>query len=202
MFRAVCLSIVFCMTFQFEVTLLGQAGPSQEAQVGIAAEVDAQVAGIVPGPTLQTAKATYLVGYGVVVTVEVAFERPRNPFSGARTPDEIRRSSEMHRSQLKEMAVRLIGERVSEVDGLAADETVDDRHLHAEHQPGRRAGPSHPASCVCAEARRCRSALGANITERLQRPCLDTRILTLESIIRLRPQTARPALGGARPHLS
>ena len=124
MFRAVCLSIVFCMTFQFEVTLLGQAGPSQEAQVGIAAEVDAQVAGIVPGPTLQTAKATYLVGYGVVVTVEVAFERPRNPFSGARTPDEIRRSSEMHRSQLKEMAVRLIGERVSEVDGLAADEQL------------------------------------------------------------------------------
>ncbi len=124
MSRSVLLSIVFCVAFPFATPLAGQDIPSQAAQVAIAAEVDEQVAGIVPGPMLQTAKATYLEGYGVVVTVEVAFERPRNPFSAPRAPDEIRLSSETHRSQLIEMAVRLLGQRVSSLDGLGADEQV------------------------------------------------------------------------------
>lgn len=98
--------------------------PSSQARAAIAAAVDEAVAGIVPGPILQTAKATYLEGYGVVVTLEVALERPRNPFSSPRTPSEIQRSSEMRRSQLKEMAVELLRQHVSDFEGLPDDERL------------------------------------------------------------------------------
>ena len=122
MFRILLLLIVLCVGSPLEANLPGQAMPSPDALAAIAALVDEQVAGIVPGPILQTAKTTYLEGYGVVVTVGVALERPRNPFSNTRAPDEVRRSSEMRRSELKEMAVRLIGQHVSSFDGLSPDE--------------------------------------------------------------------------------
>ncbi len=122
MFRTLLFLTVLCAASPFEVTLIAQAIPSPDARAAIADLVDEQVAGIVPGPMLQTAKTTYLEGYGIVVTVGVALDRPRNPFSGTRAPDEVRRSSEMRRSELKEMAVQLIGQHVSSFDGLSPDE--------------------------------------------------------------------------------
>jgi hypothetical protein len=124
MFRTVSLLIVFIVASPFGSRFLGQATPSSEAQVAIAAAVDAEVAAVVPGQMLQRAKATYLDGYGVVVTIEVAFERPRGPFSSARAPELIRQSSEVRRSQLKEIAIRLLGQHVATLDGLRADEQL------------------------------------------------------------------------------
>ncbi len=124
MIRVLWLMIVISAGFPIEATLLGQGVPSPESRAAIAAAVDDGVAGIVPGPMLQLAKTTYLEGYGVVVTVEVALEPPRNPFSGVRGPDEVRRSSEMRRARLREMAVELLGQYVSTFDGLSADEQL------------------------------------------------------------------------------
>ena len=124
MSRVVSLLIVLLVAPPFGSALLGQATPSPEKQIAVAAAVDAEVAAVVPGQMLQRAKATYLDRYGVVVTIEVAFERPRNPFSAARAPDVIRQSSEVHRSQLKEIAIRLLGQHVATFDGLGADEQL------------------------------------------------------------------------------
>ena len=124
MFRILSLLIVLGVGSPLEATLFGQSIPSPEARAAIAALVDEQVAGIVPGPMLQPAKTTYLEGYGIVVTVEIALERPRNPFSGNSATDQVRRLTEMRRSELKEMAVQLIGQHVSSFEGLSADEQL------------------------------------------------------------------------------
>ena len=124
MLRIILLLIVLCVASPFELTLFGQAVPSPVAPAAIAAAIDEQVGRIVSGSILQTAKTTYLEGYGVVVTIEVAFERPRNPFSAPRDPDVVRQSSEMRRAELKEMAVELLGQHLSAFDGLDSNDQV------------------------------------------------------------------------------
>ncbi len=95
----------------------------QESAV-MAAALDDAFSSIVPGPLLQRSKATQLDGYGLVVTVEVALEPPRNPFSGVKQPEEIRRSSAERREALKEKAVELLQNRVAGLASVGSDERV------------------------------------------------------------------------------
>src|SRR5256885_15204702 len=87
--------LILCI-FMISTSLLAQEQPSPEK---IKKDVDVLQMAVndavnktVPGfGVLQGAKGTYLDGYGVVVTVEVALEPPRNPFSGlGRTANEVR----------------------------------------------------------------------------------------------------------------
>ncbi len=126
MLRKCLLLIMFLGVLPLEWVLLGQGMPSPEVRASLEAAVDQRVGDIVSGPVLQRARATYLEEYGVVVTVEVALERPRNPFSAGRDrePAEVRRSSEASRSALKEMAVALLRQHIPNWDGLGTDERM------------------------------------------------------------------------------
>ncbi len=109
--------------------LPAQAGTDQlsrfrQESASITAALDDAVSSIVPGPLLQRSKATHLDGYGLVVTVEVALEPPRNPFSGAKQPEEIRRSSADRREALKDKAVELLQNRVAGLASVGPDERV------------------------------------------------------------------------------
>ncbi len=109
--------------------LPAQAGTDQfsrfrQESAAIAAALDDAVSSVVPGPLLQRSKATQLDGYGLVVTVEVALEPPRNPFSGVKQPEEIRRSSGDRREALKEKAVELLQNRVAGLSSVGLDERV------------------------------------------------------------------------------
>jgi hypothetical protein len=86
--------------------------------------IDDGLSQAVPGPLLQYAKGAYLEGYGVVVTIEVALERPRNPFT-APVPDAQLRlvSTERHES-LKEKTVELLSEHVAGLEALLPGEKV------------------------------------------------------------------------------
>lgn len=90
----------------------------------IAAALDDTVSAIAPGPVLQRAKVTHLEGYGLVVTVEVALEPPRHPFSSVKRPEEIRRSSNERRELLKDKAVELLQTRVAGLASVDANERV------------------------------------------------------------------------------
>ena len=117
-----CMALV--LAFSSALAAEGQHAPSEEAVSAIVGAVEESVSEIVPGPLLQTAKATYLEGYGLIVTVGVALEPPRNPFSRTKPPAEVRRSSERRGAELKETAVELLAEYVSGLAGLGADERV------------------------------------------------------------------------------
>lgn len=118
---AVVFAVSVAVSFSGKV-LLGQTGPSFETIATITAAVDEQIAAVVPGPMLQTAKATYLEGYGLVVTLEVALELPRNPFTGLRPLDEIRRSSQRRHVALKELVLGMLRQYPPQVRDLGMDD--------------------------------------------------------------------------------
>ena len=124
MFHPKLFLTIFCFATLLPAALLGQVGPSVEERAAITAAIDERVAGIVPGPMLQTAKSTYLEGYGLVVTIEVALALPRNPFTGLRSPEEIRRTSNERRLALKEATVDLLGAYVPEINSIRLDDRV------------------------------------------------------------------------------
>jgi len=109
--------------------LSAQGGTDQLSQlrqeaVAIAAVLDDVVSSIVPGPLLQRSKATHLDGYGLVVSVEIALEPPRNPFSRPKQPEEILRSTSTRRKALKGKAVELLQARVAGLNSVGLDERV------------------------------------------------------------------------------
>ena len=73
---------------------------------------------------LQGAKGTYLDGYGVVLTVEVALEPPRNPFTGIKSPAEVRTSVTQHHKEIVEKLTALLKQRTPNLESLIAAESV------------------------------------------------------------------------------
>jgi len=123
MFRLVVFLIVF------PGILPAQADSSQIARfkqesIVLTGLLDDAVSAIVPGPILQRSKATYLDGYGVVMSIEVALEPPRNPFSGVKAPAEVRQLSAQRRAALKEKAVELLKDKVAGLGSVASNEWV------------------------------------------------------------------------------
>src|SRR5438105_4431699 len=81
--------------------------------------VDKTINTVFPGfGLLQDAKGAYLEGYGIVVNVEVALERPRNPFSGVQTPAEIRTAVNARRKELTEKMSAFLKQKVATLDSI------------------------------------------------------------------------------------
>ena len=106
--------------------------PAQPSPEKIKKEVDAfqvavteAVSSAVPGPgVFQAAKGTYLDGYGIVVTLEVAFEPPRNPFNPGRTPNDVRTSVAQRRKDTMEKLTNLLKQRTPAIESLAPTESA------------------------------------------------------------------------------
>ena len=107
----------------------GQTQPSPEQiKKDLAAlqnSVGEVIHGTVPGwGTLQTANGSYLEGYGLVVTVEVAFETPRNPFSGLKSPENVRSTVNQRSKDVLEKLTNVLKQRVPGLNSLAATESA------------------------------------------------------------------------------
>ena len=72
---------------------------------------------------LQRSRAAYVEGYGVIVTLEVAFEGPQNPFSGYKRPEELRVLIEQRRKQVQEKVTALVKQRVGTMDWLGPNDS-------------------------------------------------------------------------------
>jgi len=72
------------------------------------------------GPALQNAKAAYLEGYGVVVSLEVALEPPRLPFGGVKSPEEVRKTVSQRRKDVIEKLTNLLKQRTPTLESLAS----------------------------------------------------------------------------------
>jgi hypothetical protein len=83
------------------------------------------VSSIVSGlGVLQAARGTFLEGYGVVVTMEVALEPPRNPFTAMKTSDDVRTTVSQKRKATVERLTALLKERTPTFESLAPNESA------------------------------------------------------------------------------
>jgi len=67
---------------------------------------------------LQPPKATYLDGYGVVVTLEVALTTPITPFSNPVKPGEVQAISQQKRRDLEQKVTAFMTQTVAHLDSL------------------------------------------------------------------------------------
>jgi hypothetical protein len=89
-------------------------------------DVDMAIDTSVPGAELlQTAKAAYLEEFGIVVTLEVALERPvANPFSAPRSAAEIRLSLNERRKLLQDKVQSLLKLKAGTLVSLGPGQSV------------------------------------------------------------------------------
>src|SRR5688572_28402703 len=79
------------------------------------AAVDDAINSQVPGPAgvMQHAKATYLAGYGIVVSLEASLEPTRTPFSSPKTPAEVRTIVTQRRKAVQDKLEGLLKDRMA-----------------------------------------------------------------------------------------
>src|SRR5262245_35867915 len=107
----------------------GQAQPPVEKirtdVVSVQSAVNDVISRAIPGyGVLQAPKGAYLDGYGIVVTVEVALEAPRNPFTGLKTPAEVRKTVNGNRTLVTDQLSNLLKQKVPAIESLGAEESV------------------------------------------------------------------------------
>lgn len=125
--KASMLVVRITLAFFVAITLPGSGVARADVDPAQAADlertVDSVVGNIVPN-VFRNARATYLEGYGVIVTIEVALDVPRHPFSAAREPADVRASALERVRSIRQQSIDLLGKQAPAIDGLASDERV------------------------------------------------------------------------------
>jgi hypothetical protein len=81
--------------------------------------------GVVPGfGVLQAARGTFLEGYGVIVTMEVAFEPPRNPFNPTKSSGDVRTTVSQRRKATVGGLTKLLKEKAPTLESLGPTESA------------------------------------------------------------------------------
>jgi hypothetical protein len=105
--------------------LYGQNQPIKSDVIGLQNTVNDSVGAALPGwGVLQGAKAAYLDGYGIVVNIEVALDAPATPFSGQKSPEEVRATASQRRKEVEEKLTNILKEKVGSLQSVAPNESV------------------------------------------------------------------------------
>jgi hypothetical protein len=73
---------------------------------------------------LQAARGTFLEGYGIVVTMEVALEPPRNPFTAMKTSDDVRTTVAQKRKATVENLTSLLKAKAPTLESIGPTESA------------------------------------------------------------------------------
>ena len=92
--------------------------PLQSAVDGVIASSGAQV---MPAGK---SRAAYIDGYGVIVTVEIAFEAPQGIFDTPKKPAEVRTLVARRRKDLQEKMTAFVKSRVATTDSIGATDSL------------------------------------------------------------------------------
>ena len=76
------------------------------------------------GGVLQVARGAYLDGYGIVVSLEVAFDPPVNPFSPQKSPEEIRTTAAQRLKEVQDKLTTVLKQKVMLLESIAPSESV------------------------------------------------------------------------------
>jgi len=149
-------------------TLLGQnAHPPEAIKKDVQTLQNATndtMGGIVSGlGILQTARGTFLEGYGIVVTMEVALEPPRNPFTAMKTSDDVRTTVTQKRKATVEKLTNLLKEKVPALESIGPTESASIIVYLLNANPGDL--PDMPAQLVLTVKKQDASAGTVKLTE-------------------------------------
>lgn len=122
------LKLVLCL-FMTSSVAFGQVEPQAEKikkdVTSIQAGVNEAVNSTIPGlGLLQAAKGAYLDGYGIVVSVEVALEPPRNPFNVLTTSDNVRATVSQRQKTMMDKLTTLLKQKVPVLELVGPAESV------------------------------------------------------------------------------
>ena len=122
------LKLVLCL-FMTSSVVFGQVEPQAEKikkdVTSIQAGVNEVVNSTIPGlGLLQAAKGAYLDGYGIVVSVEVALEPPRNPFNVLTTSDNVRATVSQRQKTMMDKLTTLLKQKVPVLELVGPAESV------------------------------------------------------------------------------
>jgi hypothetical protein len=115
--------VVLALTFLAFNVEAAQATVDSEQTEAMTSALGQSLSEIVP-TVFQSPRATSLDGYGIVVTAEVGLAPPRNPFSSAVSPEEVRRSSLERIEALKVSTVELLQSHGAGLESVAANQHV------------------------------------------------------------------------------
>src|SRR5438093_4648454 len=124
--RVMRLLFVFLLTSSI---VYGQASPTDEKIKADVRTIQTAVNDIVGTPipgggVLQVAKGAYLDGYGIVVSLEVAFDPPVNPFSPQKSPEEIRTTAAQRLKEVQDKLTTVLKQKVMLLESIAPSESV------------------------------------------------------------------------------
>jgi hypothetical protein len=100
-----------------------QAETFKKERAPLEAAADATISST-GSPLMQRSRAAYIEGYGIVVSMEIAFEIPPSPFSSAKTPAQVRASVAQRRKDVQEKMTAFVKQRVATTDSIGAKESL------------------------------------------------------------------------------
>ncbi|HEY2379843.1 MAG TPA: hypothetical protein VGK48_01555 [Terriglobia bacterium] len=104
----VCFLLLFTTTAFAEVDKAQMDSFKKEAR-GLREAIGDAVSSVVPGRSyVDLPKATYLDGYGAVITLEAALGPTRSPFSSPATPEQVRKTFNERRTQITQKIEALL----------------------------------------------------------------------------------------------
>lgn len=121
--------VLVCL-LMFAVTAFAQSGKARldifkKEAPALQDAINEVIDSTVPGMGLfQKAKATYLEGYGIVITLEASLEPTRNPFSSPKTPAEVRAIVSERRREIQQKLERFLKERTASLASLDSTDSI------------------------------------------------------------------------------
>jgi hypothetical protein len=93
-----------------------EMAPLQSAVDGLVSSSGAQV--------MQRSHAAYIEGYGIIVSLELVFERPQGIFDTPKAPAEIRSLIAQRRKDIQDKVTAFVKNRVATMDSLGATDSL------------------------------------------------------------------------------
>lgn len=91
-------------------------GPLQSAVDGLLTSVGAQV--------LQRSRASYIEGYGIIITSEIAYIQPQGIFDTPKKPAEVRTLVTQRRREVQDKLTAFVTQRVATTDSVGATDSL------------------------------------------------------------------------------
>ena len=83
------------------------------------------VGSVIPGRSyIDLPKASYLEGYGAVITLEVSLGPTRSPFSSPETPEQVRKMVDQRRKEITQKLETVLKQRVGTMQSILPNDSV------------------------------------------------------------------------------
>ncbi|PYS56111.1 MAG: hypothetical protein DMG13_01115 [Acidobacteria bacterium] len=120
------LKLGFCF-LTLSAMAFGQVPPAEKMNkdaISLQNAVNELINNAIPGVGLQNAKAAYLEGYGLVVSLEAPLVPPRKPFGDTSTAGDFRASANQRHKDVIDKLTNLLKQKVPALESIGPTDSV------------------------------------------------------------------------------